>query len=220
MADLLPPNATAMERGFDGAAAARVTGLAVEIPLTWRPDDCPAAWLDVLASELSVDRYDPAWPEARRRAVIKASVAVHRAKGTRAAIRLALEATDWTVVDIVEGVDELRYDGSRRYDGSAVHGAPRDPQERPVLTYDGRHRYDGSAIYGAPPLWATYRVILAEALDRDAVEEIGAILASVAPARCELVDVLRRVPAFTYDGSTLYDGSAVYGGDRSYGAPD
>ena len=52
--------------------------------------DVPLAWRPYLAEERSVDEFSSAWPEERQRAVTAASFAVHRVKGTRAAIDRAL----------------------------------------------------------------------------------------------------------------------------------
>lgn len=56
------------------------------------PATCPAALLDWLAFQKSVDTWQEDWPVERKRAVIAASPEVHRLKGTRKAVRLALEA--------------------------------------------------------------------------------------------------------------------------------
>ncbi|MGE4298901.1 MAG: phage tail protein I [Desulfovibrionaceae bacterium] len=92
VASLLPDNATAQE-----IALAKTTARIGDVPTLavramWNPDTCPAALLPWLAWALSVDMWDDAWPEARKRAVIKASVAVHRIKGTPAAVEGMLAA--------------------------------------------------------------------------------------------------------------------------------
>lgn len=63
--------------------------------------EAPAAYLPYLAWERSVDIYDPAWPEDVRRAVIAAAPEVHRYKGTRHAVEVALAALQ-IKADIVE----------------------------------------------------------------------------------------------------------------------
>jgi len=52
--------------------------------------DVPLAWLPYLAEERSVDEFSSAWPEARQRAVTAASLGLHRIKGTRLALEMAL----------------------------------------------------------------------------------------------------------------------------------
>ncbi|WP_343034064.1 phage tail protein I [Aurantimonas aggregata] len=64
------------------------------IATAWDPWRCPTVLLPWLAWALSVDVWDPAWPEARKRKMIAASPMVHRLKGTRGAVRRALDAFD------------------------------------------------------------------------------------------------------------------------------
>lgn len=100
MANLLPPNSTELERNL-----ATVTATIGELPAPLRdmvnPDTCPTALLPWLASWLSVDAWDNTWTEAQKRAVIKASIRVHRRKGTVASVREILQATgsDVTLVE-------------------------------------------------------------------------------------------------------------------------
>nr|WP_319513691.1 phage tail protein I [uncultured Cohaesibacter sp.] len=76
------------------------------IATIWDPASCPASLLSWLAYALSVDVWDSAWPEERKRAVIAASPLVHRLKGTLSAVIAALEAlgmqphiTEWWETD-------------------------------------------------------------------------------------------------------------------------
>ncbi|MDO9428445.1 MAG: phage tail protein I [Methylobacterium sp.] len=90
---LLPSGATPLEKAWADTQGARAGTVDPDIVRTitdpWR---CPAALLPWLAYSFSVDVWDPDWPEATKRAVIAASPEVHRIKGTRRAIRVALEA--------------------------------------------------------------------------------------------------------------------------------
>lgn len=56
----------------------------------WNPWTCPEPFLDLLAAALSVDWWRDAWPFDVKRRVIAASPAIHKIKGKRAAIRMAL----------------------------------------------------------------------------------------------------------------------------------
>lgn len=91
MADLLPPNATTLERNL-----ATVMGALGELATPLRdlinPATCPERLLPWLAWAVSVDSWDDTWPEERRRAVIAASYQVHRVKGTLASLKAALAA--------------------------------------------------------------------------------------------------------------------------------
>lgn len=93
--DLLPPNATNLERALVGAIAA---ALDLEEPVSalWDPDRCPASHLPWLAWQFSVDGWDPTWTESQKRAAIRASFEVHRYKGTRYAVERALAALGYS----------------------------------------------------------------------------------------------------------------------------
>jgi phage tail P2-like protein len=93
---LLPYNATAPERALEGAAA-RVSDVPVLVRESWDPDTCPAALLPWLAWAFSVDKWDANWTEEQKRAAIKASVFVHRHKGTPAALQAALDALGYQI---------------------------------------------------------------------------------------------------------------------------
>jgi phage tail P2-like protein len=87
---LLPPNATDAERAIE-ATLARSGDMRVDLDKLWNPQTCPVALLPWLAWALSVDTWDSTWPEAIKRRVIAKAPAVHRAKGTRAAVAAALD---------------------------------------------------------------------------------------------------------------------------------
>ena len=110
-ADLLPPNATAQERALSSTTA-RIDALPVPIRHLWNPETCPAEHLPWLAWALSVDDWNADWPEETKRAAIKASYLVHRHKGTPGAVRIALQAVGYRDVQIVEGVEPIRHDGT------------------------------------------------------------------------------------------------------------
>ena len=96
---LLPPNATELERAL-ARCAARVSSLGVTAKMLalWNPETCPAATLPWLAQALHVDEWSETWTEAQKRAVIAASVATHKRKGTIGALKRALAALGYEVV--------------------------------------------------------------------------------------------------------------------------
>ena len=102
---LLPHNATPQEVALERATAAP-SQVPVEISRLWSADDCPVSLLPWLAWALSVEDWDPAWSEQRKRAAIKVSVSVHRRKGTLRAVREVLEA-----LEVEAGISE-RPDGA------------------------------------------------------------------------------------------------------------
>lgn len=95
--NILPPNATPLERALADMDWDRISALDVDVIRSITdPATCPLPLLPWLAWAFSVDVWDDTWDEATRRAVIAASPAVQRVKGTRFAIRTALEAVDVT----------------------------------------------------------------------------------------------------------------------------
>lgn len=92
--DVLPGDATPLERAIADADA-RLD--AIDTDLVRRIGgptiaEVPEPYLSRRAWARSVDIYDPAWPEAVRRAVIEAAPAVHMIKGTPDATAIALAA--------------------------------------------------------------------------------------------------------------------------------
>jgi len=88
---VLPSSSSPWEQALDLTDADLVARDPVGLILAARSDaEAPLALLPYLAAERSVDEYSSAWPEARQRAVTAASFTVHRVKGTRPALDLAL----------------------------------------------------------------------------------------------------------------------------------
>lgn len=97
MSNLLPPNATITEVNLDEALS-RIENVPTPARTTINPDTAPASILPWMAWAQSVDNWDVSWTEQQKRAVIKAAYAVHRQKGTVAALRIALEALGYNLV--------------------------------------------------------------------------------------------------------------------------
>ncbi len=93
---LLPPSSSPLERA---AAQALAAALDYPIPLRkmWDSATCPLEALPFLAWARSVDRWDEAWPEATKRAVVAAAFEVHRKKGTIGALRRVIEPFGYLV---------------------------------------------------------------------------------------------------------------------------
>ena len=104
MTDLLPPNATLLERAVD-AASARLDELGVPVSDLWNPARCPLALLPWLAWSLAVESWDPDWPAELKRRACAEAFAVHREKGTVAAINriLRLIGAVWSYVEGPDG---------------------------------------------------------------------------------------------------------------------
>lgn len=101
MISLLPPQSTVTERALESAAA-RIETVPHPLDILWNPWSCPVKILSWLAWALSVDDWNPAWPERVQRQVIAAALKVHRYKGTPGAVRLALEVLDFNDVRVTE----------------------------------------------------------------------------------------------------------------------
>lgn len=107
---ILPPNAGPIEQAVLAAELARIALIDPTVIVTiWNPATCPTALLPFLAQGVSVDVWSNDWSEATKRAVIAASPAVHRMKGTLGAVRRALAA-----FDIESHVVEWWEEGARR----------------------------------------------------------------------------------------------------------
>ncbi|WP_416369731.1 phage tail protein I [Tritonibacter mobilis] len=110
---LLPPSATPSARAVEVVMAERIQGLDEPIGKLWNVDTCPEALLPWLAWSFSVEVWDPAWPVATKRAVIRNSIAVHRTKGTRQAVEAALEAIGFEV-ETLEWFEALGIEAAMR----------------------------------------------------------------------------------------------------------
>ncbi|OCG12782.1 phage tail protein I [Gilliamella sp. wkB292] len=85
---LLPPSATRLEKNLSQAMLCEPP-----IPLRslWDPMTCPFELLPYLAWQYSVDRWDENWSEKTKRKVIAEAFEIHKLKGTKEAIRRAVE---------------------------------------------------------------------------------------------------------------------------------
>ncbi|WP_176224278.1 phage tail protein I [Maritimibacter sp. HL-12] len=193
MQTILPPNRTDAEEALDLAVAARIEGVPVPVATLWDPETCPASHLRHLAWALSVEDWDEEWPEATKRAVIAASVDVHRKKGTPAGVRAAMTAMGYGSAEIVEASDYPQLGGpsvtGARYPlgrlwrlgdaGMALGPAPRATRERA--------RPLGRAWrLGKPGHWAEYLVRVYQVISKADADALASRLAKVAPARCRL----------------------------------
>lgn len=182
---LLPPgNAGAAELAIEQTGE-RIEDFSDHIRPIWNPDTCPPSLLAWLAWTLSVDEWSPEWTDEHKRDVIKASVEVHRRKGTVGAIRRALIAAGLGDATLFE------HYGRRFYDGSVDH--------------------DGSTDHSEPDHWAEYRVTLARPMSIAQAAQARRIIEATAPLRSHLkVMDFTSVP-FLEDGEILHDGTYSHG---------
>jgi phage tail P2-like protein len=125
MINLLPPNASALERAI-AATGAGIDTLPVAVRDIWNPATCPVALLPWLAWALAVDEWDETWSEADKRTVIADAIEVHRHRGTVWSLKKSL-APLGMAVDIIDqasqrasyaALDALRLDGAWRLDST------------------------------------------------------------------------------------------------------
>ncbi len=183
-ASLLPPNSTDLERALD-LTGARISAVDAPIDLMWNPETCPTAFLPWLAWSLSVDEWDNAWPEGTKRAVIAASVWVHRHKGTVGAVKRALAKAGYGDATVVE--------------------------RSGLQTYNGTMPRNGSRNRASQNHWAEYRVILARPVSVEQAERVRRILSAVAPARCHLKALDFQEALFLYNATLPRNGSYTRG---------
>lgn len=109
MTDLLPPNATWLERAY-AASGGRALSLDAPIDLVWDAWRCPAPLLPWLAWAMSVDLWDDGWPEGRKRQEIDDSPLYHRRKGTPWAIERLLDrvGAPYQITEWFQASPELR----------------------------------------------------------------------------------------------------------------
>ncbi|MGN7870548.1 phage tail protein I [Paracoccus sp. 22332] len=184
MTDLLPSHSGPAEKALAGAVD-EALAIPVEIATVWRPEEAPPAFLPWLAWALSVDEWDPDWPEDDKRRAISLSLEIHRHKGTVRAMRLALIAAGLGDAEIQEGWSANQFNGTFTRDGSRTR-APSDH-------------------------WAEYRVKLARPMSISQAARARAALTAAAPARCHLKLLTFEEAALTYNGAVTRDGQYTRG---------
>lgn len=117
-----------------------------------------------------------------RRSLVKGAIALHRIKGTPAALKQAIAAAGFGEVQIIE------LQGGRRYDGNTL--------------------YNNTATYGE---WALYHVVMSRPITNDQAALLKALCAEMAPARCKLKSIIYTEVAIRYNGQVHYDGSYNHG---------
>ncbi|WP_196216265.1 phage tail protein I [Vibrio cholerae] len=88
---LLPKNLGDLERDLD-AAIARMESIDIPISKLWDPWNCPIDLLPWLAWAVSVDSWESHWSEEIKRKTVANSLDIHRIKGTRPAVELAIQS--------------------------------------------------------------------------------------------------------------------------------
>lgn len=180
--ELLPRNATPLERALADQISPTTD---VDISAVWDPDRCPPIMLPWLAYALSVDAWDPHWPEGIKREVIRQSVQIHRIKGTPASIRQVLVAAGYGDCEVVEHYNDDIHDGS----------VP----------------HDGTITYAAPDHWAEFRIIMARPISIEQADHVRALVESVKPVRSHLKSLVFTEAPLLHDATIQHAGTHTYG---------
>ncbi len=98
--DLLPPNATPLERAL-ATIAGNVAGVPLEIGALMNPATIPSSALPWLAFFLSIDRWDANWSDEEKRAAVASAIPDQRIKGSRLAVERVLARYD-ALAELVE----------------------------------------------------------------------------------------------------------------------
>lgn len=93
----LVPNASPLVAGLDASIAAAFALPIDRITDFWSPERCPLELLGYLAWQLSIDLWDDAWPELKKRQVCASAFNLHRSKTTLAGIRAHVALVGSTV---------------------------------------------------------------------------------------------------------------------------
>ncbi|MCM0001023.1 MAG: phage tail protein I [Erythrobacter sp.] len=103
--NLLPPNSSPLERAFDTLETEALADLPLPVGDVWSPERCPATLLPWLGWGLSIDIWDSDWTEEQKRVAIASAIDDQRRKGTRAALRRALDRID-PLIDVTEWFED------------------------------------------------------------------------------------------------------------------
>ncbi len=160
MTTLLPPNSTQVELDIE-AATARLGAVGVPVRDLWSPDRCPVGLLPWLAWALSVDEWQSHWPVRVQRAVIAGAPALHRIKGTRAALKAAMAQAGYGDATVIEACDLPRLGRGIILGRSWMLGV-RDTS------------------------WADFWIIVRQPINRAAADALAKVAKAVTPVRCRL----------------------------------
>lgn len=184
MRDLLPPNATVLEKRTATALAA-VDELPIPTRDYWDPDKCPSELLPYLAAEVSVDGWELAESDDARRSIIKSAIALHEKRGTPWAIREVIRRLGFGEVTLIEGRRIRRRDGSTTRNGDYLHGGP--------------------------TAWAEYIVKLSRPITRDQADNLKGVLDRYAPRRSKLAALDYREAPIRHNGTATRNGQYTRG---------
>jgi P2-related tail formation protein len=167
---------------------ARVSGFDLGPVLLYDFDHVDQSVLIYLAEQFNMlgdAGWDMADTEAKRRALLKESVALHRLKGTPWAIKRVLALLGFGTAVLVEGwVKVARYNGAVAFDAAALYG-------------------DGTLH------WAEYEIMFDVPVQIAQAKNLAAVLSRYAPARCHLRKMVSS--GLRYNAVCSFDGTYSFG---------
>jgi len=135
---------------------------------------------------MGIEGWNLAETPAQQRRLIKDSIAMHRLKGTPAALHALVQRLGFGRIAIQEGIGKLNYDGA--------------------------YKYNGNMVYGDPHAWPIYRVVLLDrAITNEQAELLRRALAAYAPARCLLAALDYQSVPIRYNANAVFDGQYNHG---------
>ena len=182
---LLPPSSTALERIIEQSGAAAIANIPAVITSIWNADTCPSPLLPYLAWALSIDEWDNKWSDDKKRQIIKESREIHARKGTIGAVKRALASIGQADASVLERGDYVLRNGTK--------------------LRNGIHTRRGAGG------WATYRVILRQAVTIDQAKQIKRLLAAAQRNCIVLTAVDFRKSTFSRNGTLRRNGAYTRG---------
>ncbi|MCG8338395.1 MAG: phage tail protein I [Proteobacteria bacterium] len=111
--DLLPPNATELEKELARRSSA-ISNLLVDISKLWDAKKIPEDFLPWLAWSMSLDSWQEDWDQNVKRQLVSESVSDHKQKGTRAAVEKAIRR----ILALADNKDRIDILDIQKYDAS------------------------------------------------------------------------------------------------------
>jgi hypothetical protein len=176
------------EHRFWLRVASRLNAIYAAADFRWihDPDTCRADWLRYLAEERCVDVWDANWSEETKRNVLRTWPKIHRIKGTKAAMDLAIDAC---------GYGPITFTPLRK------------------LVFDGTWTFDGAEVFwDEPNRWAQYNAESSQAMTIWQGQQVREFLERVGPARNKLNNLTFVAVAHSYNSTIAFDGTWPFGG--------
>ncbi len=170
---------------LDGIVERRFEALDLTRLLVYLIDEVDASALPHLIDQFHVSGVEGgalAENATNRRTLIKASTAMHRHKGTAAALKQIIAAAGFGDITIIEGTPALLHNGVIRRDGNSTRGP--EPGE-----------------------WARYSIVMQRALTTDQAEQLRQLCSDVAPARCQLSQIIFTTVTARHNGAITRNGA-------------